>query len=210
MTTDVNALTIDMLRFASSLILIGQPELAQNYEARAMYLRSNPVAEDVEETRAWVRLTLNGGAGGLSDMYVQREGGSVDRELNQEYCELLAKMTDFANGGETPASDLIRQMGNEMFSNGYTYFRQVEAPVRKGLFVRGKTMYEVMTAPGVTHLVEAKLLGGSVGYDPRGSRRDMQECQQAAHRLFLEGRSDDWVHYSSAQVIPGESLQNHK
>lgn len=33
MTTDVNALTGDMLRFATLLRLIRQPQLAQNYEA---------------------------------------------------------------------------------------------------------------------------------------------------------------------------------
>lgn len=209
MTTDINALTIDMLWFALLLRVIDLPNLAQNYESRALELRwSDPSGQDVEDTREWVRLTLKGGAGGLGDMYVHRRDGSVDDELDQEYWELLQKMTDFAHGGEAPQSDLLKQMGNRMFAYGYTYVRQIEAPVGTWPFIRGRTTYEVMTAPGVTTIVDANILGGAVGYDPRGSRRDMQECQMAARRLFMEGRGDEWVHYSSAQVVPGEMLRN--
>ncbi|PNI08360.1 hypothetical protein CXX84_10520 [Arthrobacter sp. AFG7.2] len=203
MTTSVNALALDMLTFSGLLRIIRQPQLAENYEARAKYLLANPAAKDVEETRAWVRLTLQGGAGGLGDMYVQKADGSVDEVLTRQYMELLQKMTDFANGGDEPSS-LLQQMGSAMFAHGYTYVRLVEVvPTGKWPFRRGRTMYEVMTAPGVTRLVDSTLLGGAVGYDPRGSRRDMQECQMTARRMFDEGRTDDWVHFSSSQVIPG-------
>lgn len=207
MKSDVNALALDMLTFSGLLRIIRQPQLAENYEARAKYLLSNPAADDVEVIRAWVRLTLVGGAGGLGDRYVQKTDGSVDKVLTQQYMELLQKMTDFANGGDEPLSSLLQQMGNTMFARGYTYLRLVETPTGRWPFRRGRTMYEVMTAPGVTRLVEPKLLGGAVGYDPRGSRRDMQECQMAAHRLFEEGRTDDWVHFSSAGVVPGDTLR---
>lgn len=207
MTTDANAQALDMFTFSGLLRIIRQPQLAENYEARAKYLLSNPAAEDVEETRAWVRLTLQGGAGGLGDMYVQKKDGSVDTVLNQRYMELLQKMTDFANSEPEPLSALIQQMGNTMFAHGYTYLRLVEVPTGKWPSRRGRTVYEVMTAPGLIRLVDQKTLGGAVGYDPRGSRRDMQECQMAARRLFDEGRTDDWVHFSRAQVIPGETLR---
>lgn len=49
MTTDVNSLALDMLTFSGLLRIIRQPQLAENYEARAKYLLSNPAAEDVEE-----------------------------------------------------------------------------------------------------------------------------------------------------------------
>lgn len=98
-------------------------------------------------------------------------------------------------------------MGDPTFTNEHTYFRQVEAPVRKGLFMRGLAMFEVMTAPGVTRLVTAGELSEALGYGPQRSRRDLQECQAASDRLFRERRSDEWVHYSSAQVVPGESLR---
>jgi hypothetical protein len=206
MTTDVNSLALDMLTFSGLLRIIRQPQLAENYEARAKYLLSNSAAEDVEETRAWVRLTLQGGAGGLGDRYVQKTDGAVDEVLNQQYQGLLQKMTDFALGADEPLS-LLQQMGNTMFAHGYTYLRLVEVSTGKWPFRRGHTMYEVMTAPGVTRLVDQNTLGGAVGYDPRGSRRDMQECQMTARRLFDEGRTDDWVHFSSSQVFPGETLR---
>jgi hypothetical protein len=206
MTTNVNALALDMLTFSGLLRIIRQPQLAENYEARAKYLLSDLAAKEIEETRAWVRLTLQGGAGGLGDMYVQKRDGSVDEVLTQQYQDLLQKMTDFANGGDGPSS-LLQQMGNIMFAHGYTYVRLVEVPTGTWPFRRGRTLYEVMTAPGVTRLVDSALLGGAVGYDSRGSRRDMQECEMTARRLFDEGRTDDWVHFSSAQVIPGEALR---
>ncbi|WP_354157620.1 hypothetical protein [Arthrobacter sp. UYCu512] len=115
-------------------------------------------------------------------------------------------MTDFALGADESWS-LLQQMGNTMFAHGYTYLRLVEVPTGKWPCLRGHTMYEVMTAPGLTRQVNSTLLGGAVGYDPRGTRRDMQECQMTARRLFDEGRTDDWVHFSSSQVIPGETLR---
>lgn len=207
MVNDANALTLDMLKFAGLLRLIRQPQLAQNYESLAVELRSDPSDEAVEDARDWVRAALRGGAGGLGDQYVQKKDGSRDDVLDQKYQEPLQRLTDFANGGEAPVSPLLKQMGSSMFANGYAYFRQVEAPVRKGLFMRGHTMYEVMTEPGVTRLVGWKQLGEALGQGHQDSRRDMQECQTAAHRLFSGGRSHDWIHYSSAQVVSGEVLQ---
>ena len=115
-------------------------------------------------------------------------------------------MTDFALGGDGPLS-LVQQMGSTMFSHEYTYLRLVEVPTGKWPFRRGHPIYQVMTAPGVTSLVDSTLLGGAVGYDPRGPRRDMQECQMTARRPFNAGRTDEWVHFSSSQVIPGETLR---
>lgn len=206
MKTDVYLLALDMLTFSGLLRIIRQPQLAENYEARAKYLLANPAAEDVEETRAWVRLTLQGGAGGLGDRYVQKTYGALDEGLNQQYQELLQKMTDFALCADESLS-LLQQVGNTMFAHGYTYLRLVEVARGKWPFRRGHTMYEVMTAPGVTRLVDSTPRGGAVGYDPRGTRRDMQECQMTARRLFDDGRTDDWVHFPSFQVIPGETLR---
>jgi hypothetical protein len=94
-----------------------------------------------------------------------------------------------------------------MFSEGNIYLRQIAARTRRGLLVRGVAMYEVLTGPGVTRFVTRKYLGGAVGYDPRGSRRDMQEAQATARRLFDEGRRGEWVHYPTAGIVAGESLR---
>lgn len=177
------------------------PGLAQNYAAKAMELRSDPSDQDVEEVREWVRLTLRGGSGGLGDLYVQKQDGSVDRFLNARYEELLQKLTDFANGEPSRNAD-------DLWGRESTYFRVVTAPVRKGWFSRkGTFTYEVMTAPGVTRFVGPDQLGEAVGHGAQHSRKDWQECQMVADRLFREGHKDDWVRYSSSYVVPDGTLR---
>ena len=72
--------------------------------------------------------------------------------------------------------------------------------------MRGHAMFEVMTAPGMTRLATLGELGEALGYGHQGSRRDLPECQAGADRLFRAGRSDDWVPYSSAQVVPEHAV----
>jgi hypothetical protein len=96
-----------------------------------------------------------------------------------------------------------------MFLKGESYVRLVSVPKRLGPFVRGSLFYEVMTEPGVTRFVPLKYLGGVVGYDPRGSRRDMEECLTSADRLFKEGRRGEWVEFSTGLIVSGESLKSH-
>lgn len=69
-------------------------------------------------------------------------------------------------------------------------------------------MYEVMTRPGVSRVVTAQQLAEVVGLDPRGPWTDLQESQRTADRLFREGRDEEWVEYSTAIVVSGESLEN--
>jgi len=98
MEIDTNTVTLDMLRFASLLRLIEQPEIAKNYEDLAGNLRTDSSAPAVSRAREWVSLTLRGTSGGLADQYVYKKDGSVDDALTAEYEELLQKLTDFANG----------------------------------------------------------------------------------------------------------------
>jgi hypothetical protein len=98
MKTDVNSLTLDLLQFGSLLRVLRQPELAKNYETLALELRSDPSEQAVEDAREWVRTTLRGGSGGLSDIYVQKKDGSLDVVLNGLYEGLLNELTAFANG----------------------------------------------------------------------------------------------------------------
>jgi hypothetical protein len=203
MNTDVHALTIDMLRFGALLQSMKISGLAQNYAAKAMELQSDSSDQNVEEVREWVRLTLKGGSGGLGDLYVHNQDGTVDQFLNDQYNELLQKLTDFANG-----EPVAQKSADALWDRESTYFRLVEAPIRKGWFSRkGTFTYEVMTAPGVTRFVGLDQLGEAVGYGPQHSRKDWQECQMVADRLFREGRKDDWVHYPSSYVVPDETLR---
>jgi hypothetical protein len=96
-----------------------------------------------------------------------------------------------------------------MWDRESAYFRKVTAPVRKNWFSStGASTYEVMTAPGITRFVGLDQLAEAVGYGPEHSRKDWHECQMVAERLFREGRSDEWVHYSSSCVVPGERLRS--
>jgi hypothetical protein len=201
MSTDVHALTIDMLRFSALLNDMNVTGLDRKYAENAMVLQSDSSDQNVEEVREWVRLTLKGGSGGLGDLYVQKPDGSLDQLLNAQYEELLQKLTDFANGGPAGTTDAL-------WDRESTYFRKVTAPVRKGWFSSvGATTYEVMTAPGVTRVVGPDQLAEAVGYGPQNSRKDWHECQMVADRLFREGHKDDWVHYSSSYVVPDEALR---
>lgn len=203
MKTDTEVLAADMMRFASLLRHMNQPVVALKFEAMARALQSEPSEEAVEEVRLWLRSPMKGGSGSLGDMYVQKDG-VVDEVLNAEYEELLQKFTDFVNA--EPESK--ESAAGAMFANGSTYFRLIETPVRKGLFSRkGTFTYEVATAPGETRLVTLDQLGQAVGYGPQDSRKDWQECQMVADRLFREGRRHDWVHYSSSYFVPDETLR---
>jgi len=92
-------------------------------------------------------------------------------------------------------------VGPMMNIDGNTYLRLVAVPDRKGLFVRGDHMYEVMKDLGRPSVVSAKELAGVVGVDPRGPWNDLQECQRTADRLYREGRHGDWVEYPTALIV---------
>ncbi|WP_346959222.1 hypothetical protein [uncultured Arthrobacter sp.] len=204
MKTDTEVLAADMMRFASLLRHMNLTVVALKCESLARALQSEPSEDAVEEVRLWLRSSMKGGSGSLSDRYVHTDG-EVDEVLNADYEELLQKFTDFVNA-EPESKESAAAAA--MFANEGTYFRLIEIPVRKSwLSLKGTITYEVATAPGVTRLVTLDQLGQAVGYGPQDSRKDWQECQMVADRLFREGRRDDWVHYSSSYVVPDETLR---
>lgn len=99
LVTNLHAVTLDMLAFASILRLIRQPTLAQRYEDMAMDLRANPTEADVEAAREWVGPTLEGGAGSLNDAYIHGRDGKVDEYLEQCFRALLLRLGEFSRGG---------------------------------------------------------------------------------------------------------------
>ena len=98
LATDVDAVSLDMLAFATLLRLIGQPELAQNYEALAVDLRADDSAQAVKKAREWVRPTLQSGPGRVDDQCVYKRDGSVDHYLSDWYDALRGRLGGFANG----------------------------------------------------------------------------------------------------------------
>lgn len=98
LANDVDTVTLDMLAFATLLRLIRQPELAQDYGAHAVDLRTDDSAQAVKKAREWVRPTLQSGPGRLDDQYVYKRDGSVDHYLSDWYEALRDRLGGFANG----------------------------------------------------------------------------------------------------------------
>ncbi|TDT64445.1 hypothetical protein [Frigoribacterium sp. PhB116] len=93
-----------------------------------------------------------------------------------------------------------------MFIEKYRYFRQVAMPTRWLLFARGETEYEVMSAPGVVRRVPLSRVREALGAKRVAtSRRDFQECDMTAARLFREG-SDLWVEYPTGITVSTDEL----
>lgn len=99
LATNLHAVTLDMLAFASLLRVIRRPTLAQRYEDMALDLRADPTDADVEAAREWVGPTLRGGAGSLNDAYVQHHG-KVDEYLEQWFRALMLRLGEFSRSGK--------------------------------------------------------------------------------------------------------------
>jgi hypothetical protein len=99
LATNLHAVTLDMLAFASLLRVIRRPTLAQRYEDMALDLRADPTDADVEAAREWVGPTLRGGAGSLNDAYVQHHG-KVDGYLEQWFRALMLRLGEFSRSGK--------------------------------------------------------------------------------------------------------------
>jgi hypothetical protein len=94
----MEAVTLDMLAFATLLRLVRLPELAGEYESLAMGLRTDGSAQAVQKAREWVLPTLQSGLGRLDDRYIQKRDGSVDRSLSDWYDALRDSLGGFASG----------------------------------------------------------------------------------------------------------------
>ena len=98
LATEMEAVTLDMLAFATLLRLVRLPELAREYESLAMDLRTDGSAQAVEKAREWMLPTLQSGPGRLDDRYIQKRDGSVDRYLSDWYDALRDRLGGFACG----------------------------------------------------------------------------------------------------------------
>lgn len=88
----------------------------------------------------------------------------------------------------------------------HSYFRLVTEPRRKFLVFRAHPEYLVKTPSGSLRRVILRDLPVALGVSPEGSRRDWQECEMLATRLFRAGESDKWVEYPTGLVISESEL----
>lgn len=104
LATNLHAVTLDMLAFASILRVMRRPTLAQRYEAMALELRADPTEADVEAAREWVEQSLQGGTGSINDVYVQHHG-KVDEYLEQWFRAIMLRLGEFSRGGKRFGDD---------------------------------------------------------------------------------------------------------
>jgi hypothetical protein len=94
-----------------------------------------------------------------------------------------------------------------MSRSDYLYFRMASMPRRKFLVFVADPEYLVRMPTGSLKRVRLRDLPVALGVAPEGSRRDWQECEMVATRLFRDRESDKWVEYPTGLVINDSELQ---
>ena len=79
-------------------------------------------------------------------------------------------------------------------------------PRRRCLVFVADPEYFVKTLAGSLRRVRLRDLPVALGVAPQDSRRDWQECEMLATRLFLDSESDKWVEYPTGLVINDSEL----
>ncbi len=100
LATNLEAVTIDMLSFATLLRVVGQARAAQRYQDLAMELRTEATEESVEAARAEVCESLRGGTGSLNDVVVHKRDATPDRYLSDWYHAIKDRLWGFSVGGD--------------------------------------------------------------------------------------------------------------
>ena len=86
-------------RFADLLILVGLPELGENYRKEAEKLDRDRSDQTISEVGDWIRETFRyQGSGSIPDRYVANPDGSADLALTDEYRELMHTLGAFFGG----------------------------------------------------------------------------------------------------------------
>jgi hypothetical protein len=90
------------------------------------------------------------------------------------------------------------------FPGGFRYLRMVSRPARRFLAPRGEAVYEVMVEPGEIARVTLADLPQTLGATGE-SRRDWQECELRARKLFGTG-SALWVEYPTGIEVDDTAI----
>lgn len=93
-----------------------------------------------------------------------------------------------------------------ILNSDHSYFRLVTEPRRKFLVFVAHPEYLVKTPSGSLRRVRLRDLPGALDVSPEDSRRDWQECEMLATRLFRAGESDKWVEFPTGLVINDSEL----
>lgn len=88
-----------------------------------------------------------------------------------------------------------------------SYFRMANAPQRSFLVFVADPEYLVKSASGGLSRVRLRDLPAALGVSPEDSRRDWQECELVAARLFRDGELEKWVEYPTGFIISDSELQ---
>lgn len=99
MATDIDALTGDMLKFASLLKLVARPgpAVAVTFADYAVGLRDAPSVEAEKEVREWLFLVLrHTGNNSIFDRYVVKDG-EISTPLSREYLDVAGRLRQFGN-----------------------------------------------------------------------------------------------------------------
>lgn len=94
MATDVEALTRDMLKFASLLKMVARPgpAVSIDFADRAIKLLADPSDEAMKEAREWLAAVFrHSGNNSIYDRYVVKDG-EISTPLSREYLELAHKL----------------------------------------------------------------------------------------------------------------------
>ncbi len=94
-----------------------------------------------------------------------------------------------------------------MTENESSYFRMASTPRRRFLVLVADPEYLVKSASGGLSRVRLRDLPAALGVAPEDSRRDWQECEMVAARLFRDGELEKWVEYPTGFVISDSELQ---
>lgn len=80
-------------------------------------------------------------------------------------------------------------------------------PRRRFLVFVTDPEYLVKSASGSLRQVRLRDLPAALGVAPEDSRRDWQECEMVATRLFRDSELDKWVEYPTGFVFSDSELQ---
>jgi hypothetical protein len=102
--------------------------------------------------------------------------------------------------------DLKNLGGFSISKSDRSYFRMASMPRRRFLVFVTDPEYLVKSASGGVSRMGLRELRAALDVAPGDSRRDWQECEMVAARLFRDGELEKWVEYPTGFIISDSEL----